>query len=88
MTIKNRKIRYGNVELDNDEFDRRNLKIRVTMMIDADIVDRYKNEAEKKHTKYQTLMNQKLREAFVIQDDLESRIKLLEQKVFRKVGVK
>jgi hypothetical protein len=38
LTAKNKSIKYGKVEFDADEFDRKNCKVRVTMMLDEDIV--------------------------------------------------
>lgn len=59
-TAKN-KIQHGNVELSADDF--KNAKWRVTMLIDEGIVDSFRAEAARLGTKYQTLMNEKLRES-------------------------
>lgn len=37
-------------------------KIRITTMVDADILDELKAQAKKKNTKYQTLLNDTLRD--------------------------
>lgn len=64
MSSTNNAIKYGDKDvLPDQEFDPRDAKVRISIMIDGDILDRYKKEAERLHTKYQTLMNQKLRES-------------------------
>lgn len=94
MTIMNDKIEYGEVEIPHEEFEPKNCKVRITIMIDGDLLDTYKTEANKLHTKYQTLMNQKLREALSIDagfmefnqsmiNDILNRISALEQKKVR-----
>jgi hypothetical protein len=59
----NKKIVYGNVELDDDEFDPKYVKIRVTTFIDLEVVEALKKKAKTSKSKYQTLLNQILREA-------------------------
>jgi uncharacterized protein (DUF4415 family) len=86
MTTKNKKIKYGNVEIDADEFDKKYAKVRVTMMVDLDVVDAFRAEANKRHIGYQTLMNQKLRESISGEDSLEQRLKALEKIVLKKMA--
>ena len=58
MTIKNKKdIEYGSVELDETEFLPQNIKVRVTTMLDHDVLDGLKRIAEEKGVKYQSLLN-------------------------------
>jgi uncharacterized protein (DUF4415 family) len=64
MTSKTKDIIYGDVELDDTEFEPRHVKVRVTTMIDEDVVTALRRIAEEKGQKYQTLLNQVLR-AFV-----------------------
>lgn len=59
---KNKNIEYGNVELDSDEFDAKQTKVRITTFVDFDILERLKSEAKREGVGYQTLLNQKLRE--------------------------
>jgi len=60
--MKNKKdIKYGNVELDPDEFLPQNVKVRITTFVDQDILDKLKEIAEEKKVKYQTLLNSVLR---------------------------
>lgn len=62
MSIKNKKdIEYGSVELDEDELSAQNLKIRVTTMLDEDVLKGLKNIAEEKGVRYQTLLNKIVR---------------------------
>jgi hypothetical protein len=56
------------------------------MMIDYDLVLSYKDLAKKRGAKYQTLMNQKLRDALsqeVDTENLAERVRKLEGQVFR-----
>ncbi len=60
-------------------------KVRITTMIDKDLLDWLKREAEKQHAKYQTLLNNVLRQAKGSNPDrlseLESRLARLEKKI-------
>ena len=60
-SMSKRKVSYGKVEV--SEEDLKGAKIRVTAFVDLDIVKALKQEAGDKGAKYQTLMNQKLRDA-------------------------
>jgi uncharacterized protein (DUF4415 family) len=80
MNIKNKKITYGKVEIPEDAFDPRNVKERITIMIDQDILDAYRAKAQKTGDKYQSLINRTLREALE-RPELEKRVEKLEQKM-------
>lgn len=62
MTGRTKDIVYGNVRLDPDEFAPHNVKVRITTMVDMDVLTGLKEHAEKRNMKYQTLVNQILRE--------------------------
>lgn len=55
--------------LDNTSTDLRDCKSRITIYLDADIVIKFKEIAEREDTGYQTLINQALRE---IVDEMEA----------------
>jgi uncharacterized protein (DUF4415 family) len=57
------KIKFGNVELDEDEFAPKNQKHRVTTFIDGDVLAWLKERAKERNIGYQTLLNMQLREA-------------------------
>lgn len=59
---KNKNVEYGNVELDADEFDSKQTKVRITTFVDLDVLEKLKSEAKAEGVGYQTLLNQKLRE--------------------------
>ncbi len=80
MSIKNKKLSYGQVEIPEDAFDAKNIKERITIMIDQDILDQYRLRAQKTGDKYQSLINRTLREALE-QPSLEKRIELIERKI-------
>lgn len=84
MTTKNKKITYGKVEIPEDAFDPRNVKERITIMVDQDVLDEYRSKAQKTGDKYQSLINRTLREALE-KPELEKRIEKLEQKI-KKLG--
>ena len=60
-------------------------KVRITTMIDKDLLDWLKREAEGQNSKYQTLLNNVLRQAKGTNpdrlSDLENRIAKLEKKI-------
>jgi uncharacterized protein (DUF4415 family) len=80
MNTKNKKIRYGKVELSPEEFAAKNVKERITIFIDQEVLDQFREQAEKSGSKYQTLINQALREA-ARKPSLEERIEALENKI-------
>lgn len=84
MSIKNRKIVYGKIDLSDDEFEPRNVKERITIFIDQDIIDKFRARAKKENTKYQTLINRVLRE-MADKPNLEERVEALED-AFKKLA--
>lgn len=79
------KIEYGTVEIPEEAFFPRNVKVRVTMMVDGDIVQAFRDAAAKRGIGYQTLMNEKLRESLDgLDKTLADRVAVLEQVVLRK----
>lgn len=56
------KFKTGKVEIPEDAFSPKNTKIRISMMIEADLLVAYKEAAKStSHGEYQTLMKEKLR---------------------------
>jgi hypothetical protein len=92
MTIKrNKDIEYGNVNLLDDEFDPKNVKIRVTTLIDEDVLLLLKDYAKRRGNKYQTVLNGLLRAFFdkptrsnKIQGLSEERVRRIVQEEIRK----
>ena len=67
MSGKNKKeprIEYGSVNIDLSHLEAHEVKIRISTMIDEDVLLQLKKIAKEKGTKYQTLLNNVLR-AFV-----------------------
>ena len=63
MNTTNKKLSYGKKNLLTDEkFDPSKAKVRISIMIDGDILEAFKKMASKAGGKYQSLMNQKLRD--------------------------
>lgn len=64
MTTK-RDIRHGTVDLlDEDAFNPRNVKVRITTFVDEDVLAHLKEYAKKRGSKYQTVLNSLLRSFF------------------------
>jgi len=78
------KIKYGNVELEPGTFDPRNVKERVTCMIDEDVVNWLRKEATGLGIGYQTLLNMKLRES--MQGSADDHIREIVREELRKKG--
>jgi uncharacterized protein (DUF4415 family) len=82
---KTDKIKYGKKDLLNDsDLDPKNHKVRITSFIDGDILAELKTRAVQQGTKYQTLLNQLLRQALKDSASMAERVKKLEEAVFRK----
>ncbi|OFZ17702.1 MAG: hypothetical protein A2Z20_01595 [Bdellovibrionales bacterium RBG_16_40_8] len=80
MSTKNKKISYGKVEIPEDAFDPKNVKERITIMVDQDVLDAYRHKAAKTGDKYQSLINRTLRESLK-RPELEERVEVLEKKI-------
>lgn len=85
MSTKNRKIQYGNVELTDEEFKGKNVKVRVTMFVDKPVLEAYRKRANQSGDKYQSLINRTLRDA-LSKPELEDRVTALEQKLKKLAG--
>ncbi len=64
-TDKNVVGKFGKVSIPAEAFERKNIKHRVTAFVDLDVLDALKARAEQQGTKYQTLMNQILRDTLL-----------------------
>ena len=73
-------IIFGNVEIDDSEFDPRKVKVRITTMVDEDIILTLKKIAKLKGHKYQTLLNYILR-SYLEQDSSKKVKPLTEDRV-------
>jgi len=79
------KVKYGKKDLlSESDLDPKNHKVRITSFIDGDILVELKARAEQQGTKYQTLLNQILRQALKDSANMADRLKKLEDAVFRK----
>ena len=84
---KTDRIKYGKKDLLNEsDLDPKNHKVRITSFIDGDILAELKARAEQQGTKYQTLLNQLLRQALKDSASMVERLKKLEEAVFRKTA--
>jgi predicted DNA binding CopG/RHH family protein len=85
-STKKNKISFGSVELQEDEFNPKNGKIRVTMWIELDLLDQVRKKAADEGEKYQPWIKKQLRE--IVSGDsekkIENRLIALEHAVFKK----
>jgi len=84
MNTKSKKIEFGNVEIGSDEFSPRAVKVRVTTLIDQDVLDKFKCLAKKKGQRYQTLLNDLLRQ-FVENSENRIKVRVLNERAVREI---
>ena len=76
-----KKINYGKKDLlGPDEFSSKTAKERITIWVPETIIDQFRKRAEDEGTKYQTLINQALKE-FLKKPSLVKRVEKLEKKL-------
>jgi len=76
-----KKINYGKKDLiEPDAFDPKHAKERITIWLDEDVLDSFRERAKIEGAKYQALLNQALREA-VKKPSLVERVERLEKKL-------
>lgn len=63
--------------LSEEDIESKNIKWRLTTMIDLDVLDEIKAQAKKKGLAYQTLINSTLRDVFI--NKTETRVKALDE---------
>jgi uncharacterized protein (DUF4415 family) len=63
---KKKTFKTGNVDIPKNEFDPKKSKVRISLLIEGDVLEAYKKAAKgTQHGEYQTLMKEKLREAIL-----------------------
>ncbi len=88
MNTKNKALRYGSKNLlTDDDLKSRNVKQRISIMIDQDILIAFKKKAKQEGLKYQTLINQALRKDVISKNNksIEKRVERLEQFFLKKI---
>ena len=76
-----KKIKYGKKDLlGSDTFNPKTAKERITIWLDEEVLDILRERAKEEGTKYQTLINQALRQS-AFKPSLVERIEQLEKKV-------
>ena len=80
MSAKNKNVRHGKVEVSVEEFEPKNVKERITIFIDQDVLDEFRAQAKKSGLKYQTLINQALR-TVAQKPSIEERLEAIENKL-------
>jgi hypothetical protein len=80
--MKNSKIKYAEKDTLPAKIDPKDVSIRISMVIEGDLLDALKAEAERQKRPYQTIMKEILREKIMAQairgDSLEARVERIE----------
>ncbi|MCB0407573.1 MAG: hypothetical protein KDD34_05160 [Bdellovibrionales bacterium] len=77
---KKKDIIFGNKDFDAPtDWEKKDIKIRITTFLDEDLLEKIKTEARLQNKKYQTYLNERLRELFMGEESIESRLKSLEE---------
>jgi uncharacterized protein (DUF4415 family) len=85
MSSKKSKIQYGEKDLLSEEdFHPKNVKQRISIFLDMDVLEKLKAQAKKEGLKYQTFINQLLRKFTSDQASLEQRVRKIEETLFKK----
>jgi uncharacterized protein (DUF4415 family) len=80
------KISYGKKDvLKPSDFDPANAKERISIWISEDVVNAFRERASQEGTKYQSLMNQALRE-WIEKPSLAERVERIEKRLDLKTG--
>jgi uncharacterized protein (DUF4415 family) len=89
------KIQFGDVEVPDEVFEPKNVKVRITTHLDGDVLDTLKQLSKQKEVGYQTLLNGILRaylfaetgdsnnkaDVLSLLDKLSKRVDSIEQKL-------
>ena len=68
-------------ELTKADFDSKNVKERISIMLDQDIVDYFRKRALEENSKYQTLINAALRDSMGQKNSVEKRLTQIEERL-------
>ena len=89
----NKQINYGEKDVVTEELDISKAKVKVSMFLDGDLLAEIKEQAKISGVKYQTFINQTLRQIFMDEStrfdskdysDLKKRVTILEQAFLKK----
>ena len=89
----NKQINYGEKDVVTEELDISKAKVKVSMFLDGDLLVEIKEQAKISGVKYQTFINQTLRQIFMDDStrfdskdysDLKKRVTILEQAFLKK----
>jgi len=86
-STRKKDIRYGDEDLlESDEFDSKHGKQRISLMVDMQVVEAFKNRADSEGEKYQVLMRKALKESVFGSrvDNIEERLRKIESAIFKK----
>ena len=68
-------------KLSKDEFAPKNVKVRITTFVDKDILDKLREEAAESGKKYQSLLNEKLRQTLFEEQSIKDSLKNLNERL-------
>ena len=80
--VTNKDLEYGEVDdLIEEDFRDENVKVRITMYVDRDLIKHFRAQAARIGEKYQTLINRAIRESVYRAKNWEDRLKAVEEKL-------
>jgi hypothetical protein len=81
-------IEYGDVDIPDEAFRPENVRMRISIMVPEDIVNRIKDLAAAESMPYQTFINRLLRDATMGEKSIDARLQRVEQAItdLRKAG--
>lgn len=82
----NKKIEYGAIEAPDGFTDAKNHKVRITMWIDGDLLEKLKGQAAEVGAGYQTYAQKLLRDSVSKKNTLEKRVEKIEKALKIKAG--
>ncbi|MEK6705225.1 MAG: hypothetical protein AABZ06_05505 [Bdellovibrionota bacterium] len=78
-----KKIKYGSIEIPDESFHTKKVKIRVTTFVDLDVLEELKRRAASENIGYQTFLNRILRQTIFEEKKIEDRVIALEKIVYK-----
>lgn len=75
------KINFGIRDMLPGKVDPKDVKVRISIMLDSDVLTHYKKRAEKTGGAYQTMMNLMLRQGMTHDNEIEKRLSKVEKTV-------
>jgi hypothetical protein len=76
------KFNYATKDQLPESIERKDVKIRISIMLDGDVLDHFREQSRSTGAPYQTLINRKLREEIGRGESISKRVEVMEKLVF------